>query len=239
MKLEHGSEYRRRFQAAVLFSTFGWAVALLVVVVGCLTKFEAFPTLPTPPVERPVVVSESMAAGRVVTVNALVATALTLTVSTSGPVRVAAAAPYTGRAQLSLAWSPSPDPTVFGYRIYYGTVSSTYNNSATVGNATNATIINLEEGTTYYFAATSYNAVGDESGFSNEAVGTTPFYVSIRAANWSVETYGRAGVTNQILRSTNLTSWTVIKEFIGAAGSLTNVIEPNNVSAWYRVRVKP
>jgi len=37
------------------------------------------------------------------------------------------------------------------------------------GNVTNATILGLAIGTTYYFAATSYDAAGDESTFSNEA----------------------------------------------------------------------
>lgn len=150
-----------------------------------------------------------------------------------------ASAPYAGRAQLSLAWSRSPSPNVAGYRLYFGTTSGAYTNSANVGDTTNATVVNLDEGTRYYFAAVSYTADGAESETSNEAFGDTGFYVAIRAANWAIETYGRAGATNQVQRSIDLIAWTTVKEFFGRAGVLTNVIEPNNVSAYYRVRVKP
>src|SRR5664280_2150206 len=61
---------------------------------------------------------------------------------------------------ITLAWDPSPDPTVVGYNIYYCLVSRTYTNIVDVGNATNVTISGLIEGTTYYFAATAYNTLG-------------------------------------------------------------------------------
>jgi len=67
-----------------------------------------------------------------------------------------------------LAWDPSPDAQVVGYRVYFGVASGSYTNSANVGAVTNATITGLVVGTTYFFAATAYNAAGDESVFSNE-----------------------------------------------------------------------
>ncbi|HZL44354.1 MAG TPA: Ig-like domain-containing protein [Verrucomicrobiae bacterium] len=73
---------------------------------------------------------------------------------------------------ITLAWDPSPDPTVVGYKIYYGVVSRTYTNMVDVGNATNVTISGLIEGTTYYFAATAYNTLGMESSFSAETTYT-------------------------------------------------------------------
>jgi len=71
-------------------------------------------------------------------------------------------------ASVMLAWDPSPDSQVVGYRVYYGVASLSYTNSATVGAVTNATVTGLIVGTRYYFAATAYNAAGDESVFSNE-----------------------------------------------------------------------
>ncbi len=73
-----------------------------------------------------------------------------------------------------LAWNASADPEVTGYKIYYGTSSHDYTNVVDVGNVTNATISGLADATTYYFAATTYDGVGDESAFSNEATFTTP-----------------------------------------------------------------
>ena len=68
-----------------------------------------------------------------------------------------------------LVWNPSKDADVAGYKIYYGTASHAYTSSVDVGNVTNATITGLTENTTYYFAATTYNILGVESDFSNEA----------------------------------------------------------------------
>jgi hypothetical protein len=75
---------------------------------------------------------------------------------------------------VSLAWSPSPDTNVVGYRVYYGVASRTYTNMVDVGAATNATISGLVEGSTYYFAATAYNILGLESDYSAEVFYTVP-----------------------------------------------------------------
>src|SRR5208283_3115362 len=64
---------------------------------------------------------------------------------------------------VTLAWNASTDPSVAGYNIYYGGTSGNYTNEICAGNATNATISGLVQGTTYYFAATSYASSGMES----------------------------------------------------------------------------
>jgi hypothetical protein len=78
---------------------------------------------------------------------------------------------------VSLTWDPSPDTNVIGYKIYYGTASQVYTTNLVVGNVTNTTLNGLAVGTTFYFAATGYDATGDESAFSNEA-----FYAVTNAA---------------------------------------------------------
>ncbi|HET7624075.1 MAG TPA: fibronectin type III domain-containing protein, partial [Verrucomicrobiae bacterium] len=75
---------------------------------------------------------------------------------------------------VTLQWSPSTDSSVTGYNIYYGVASRNYTNKVTVGNVTNATVTGLQEGVTYYFAATAFNAIGLESDFSEEVSYTVP-----------------------------------------------------------------
>lgn len=74
--------------------------------------------------------------------------------------------------KVTLGWDPSPDATVIGYKIYYGPAPAGYTNSVTLGNVTNATIVNLVVASTYYFAATAFDGSGLESDFSNEVLHT-------------------------------------------------------------------
>lgn len=71
-------------------------------------------------------------------------------------------------------WIPSSDPLVAGYKIYYGPSSHNYTSVAIEGNVTNATLTGLAPGATYFFAATSFDADGNESDYSNEATYTVP-----------------------------------------------------------------
>ena len=75
---------------------------------------------------------------------------------------------------VTLAWDPSPDASVVAYKIYYGPSSRGYTNSIQVGNVTNASIVDLAEGATYYFGATALDGSGLESDFSNETLYTVP-----------------------------------------------------------------
>ena len=73
---------------------------------------------------------------------------------------------------ITLAWDPSPDPTVVGYKVYWGVASRSYTNSLSAGSATTLTVSNLVIGTPYYFAATAYDTNGIESDYSAEASGS-------------------------------------------------------------------
>src|SRR3990172_2682578 len=79
----------------------------------------------------------------------------------------------------TLSWSSNTDSVIVGYKVYYGTASSTYTQVADVGltstpDAPEYTASNLAEGNTYYFAVTAYDVFGNESGFSNEVVKIIP-----------------------------------------------------------------
>jgi hypothetical protein len=77
-------------------------------------------------------------------------------------------------ASVDLEWDPNTEPELAGYKIYWGTSNGNYTSSKDVGNNTLCTIAGLNEGQTYYFAATAYDGDGNESGFSNQITYTIP-----------------------------------------------------------------
>ncbi len=87
--------------------------------------------------------------------------------------------------QAALAWSASPDSSVTGYNIYFGSASHIYTGKVSAGKATSYTVSNLTAGATYYFAVTAYNSSGMESGFSNEASATIPLPSGAPVAGFS------------------------------------------------------
>lgn len=95
----------------------------------------------------------------------LVLSVLRFSVFASGP---------TPTGVLMLAWDPSADPTVAGYRLYLGTESQVYTNVVDIGSQTTATVSSLAAGVTYYFAVTAYDLGGLESAFSGELSYTAP-----------------------------------------------------------------
>jgi hypothetical protein len=77
-------------------------------------------------------------------------------------------------AQMTLAWDPNNEPGVAGYRIYYSLLRRQCSSSVDAGNRTSYTLSSLEDGKTYYLAATAYDQYGDESDFSDEAIFNVP-----------------------------------------------------------------
>jgi hypothetical protein len=76
-------------------------------------------------------------------------------------------------AEVGLAWDANTEPDLAGYKIYYGTASGSYSQSIDVGNTTQHTLTGLDEGVTYYLAATAYDTDNNESAYSVELVHTT------------------------------------------------------------------
>jgi hypothetical protein len=75
-------------------------------------------------------------------------------------------------ADVTLAWDANTETDIAGYRIYYGLASRNYDHVLDVGNNRTCVVTGLEQGQTYYFAATAVNSASMESDFSNE-VSTT------------------------------------------------------------------
>ena len=74
---------------------------------------------------------------------------------------------------VTLAWNPSADPSVVGYRMHYGTSSGNYTTTLDLGNTTKVTLSNLTPGIPYFIVVTAYNASGAESKPTNEISATT------------------------------------------------------------------
>lgn len=82
--------------------------------------------------------------------------------------------------QADFSWLPNQEANLTGYKIYYSTVSGQYGQTIDVGDpgvvngVVQATVTDLVDGTTYYFAATAYDSDGFESDYSQEVVWTSP-----------------------------------------------------------------
>lgn len=144
---------------------------------------------------------------------------------------------------VTLAWNPSEDVTVTGYRLYYGAAPEQYTNSIVVGNSTSCTVTGLVNGTTYYFTTTAYNESGIESPFSNEVSYTVAYsqlQIVVHANQAPVLTVaGVAGRHYEIEATEDLVSWSVIGAVTANASGVANFTdaEAGNYSRrFYRLR---
>jgi hypothetical protein len=150
---------------------------------------------------------------------------------------------------VTLVWNANTDPNVTGCNVYYGVSSGNYTSMVNADNATNATISGLVAGVTYYFAATTYDSAGDQSGYSAEVaytvpttVSTTPAQVQIRSApagQFILTVSGPPGKTYNIQATQDLMTWTVIgTATMGASGSLdfTDTNAANFSKRFYRTQ---
>jgi hypothetical protein len=133
---------------------------------------------------------------------------------------------------VTLAWEPSSDTNVVGYNIYYGMTSHTYSNMVNVGNATNATISGLVGGATYYFAATAYDNLGDESDFSDEIIYLVPYRSTMQihspvAGQFILTVTGQTGHTYKIQATQDFKTWTTIGSMTMGAGGSLDFIDTN------------
>jgi len=129
--------------------------------------------------------------------------------------------PALASQSVALTWDPQGSVNVVGYKIYYGTASHTYNQVMVVGNVTSATIAGLTDNTTYYFAATAFDALGNESDFSNETAvtasatsGTLPVTLTpatLAGGQFGFAVSGVLGRTYVVQASTDLVHWVPVQ----------------------------
>ncbi len=145
-----------------------------------------------------------------------------------------------------LGWQPSLDPNAIGYNIYYGTTSHSYTSKLSVGNVTNTSISGLVLGNVYYFAATTYDGLNQESKFSNEAsFAVTKPKLSIVSPTlnqqWSNGTFtvtGSAGdnvAVGHVFYSLNGSAWTnatTVNNWTNWSGALALTPGTNTLQAY-------
>jgi hypothetical protein len=75
---------------------------------------------------------------------------------------------------MTILWDAPTDPTIVGFSVVYGTQSGAYSQRVNVGVQTSATIGNLSDGVTYYFAVRSVSDGQAMSTVSNEVEYAVP-----------------------------------------------------------------
>src|SRR4030095_7390272 len=71
-------------------------------------------------------------------------------------------------AQVTLAWNPSPNEQLAGYRVRRGVRSGDYDTVFEVGNAVSFTDSSVSRGNTYFYAVSAVSVSGAESRLSRE-----------------------------------------------------------------------
>jgi hypothetical protein len=124
----------------------------------------------------------------------------------------------------SLAWDPSPDITVVGYFLCWGTASGQCTNQLDAGSATSATVLGFITNTVYYFNVVAYNAIGQQADPSNEVqyliTGSSPaagprlaIQPSLSGTNLtaiSLSFQGSAGAAYAVLATQDFVHWETI-----------------------------
>ena len=148
---------------------------------------------------------------------------------------------------LTLAWDPDPGDNIAGYNVYYGLSSLTYANVIQVGDLTQVTVTNLCPGTTYYFAITSVDGSGAESGYSAELIYTLPLALATLQLRVTptgqaiLDATGPAGQSYDILAAPSLGSWTNLGTMTLGADGTSEFIDSTvagQPSCFYRLRGK-
>jgi parallel beta-helix repeat protein len=94
-------------------------------------------------------------------------------------------------ASINLTWDANTEPSLNGYKVYYGTSSGSYGTSIIVGKETSYKLTGLSNGTPYFVAISSLNSVGAKSLLALE-ISATP--VNKYAVDLTVTGTGKGNV---------------------------------------------
>ncbi len=155
------------------------------------------------------------------------------------------------QSSVTLGWNASPDPSVLGYYLYYGSKSAIYTNRLSSGLATSKTVSNLVSGVTYYFVVTAYSGAGLESDPSSELAYTVPLpspkittWRKLTSGNFTVSGTSGAGQTCVLLAASNLAApivWTPVATNTASTNgvfSCSDLRATNYARRFYRIQAR-
>ncbi len=138
-------------------------------------------------------------------------------------------------AQVTLAWDASDGSA--GYKIYHGTASNNYTSVIDVGTNLTHTFTDLPDGSTYYFAATAYDASHLESDYSTEISYDASTYGSLYATFTGHGTYRYNGTSWSQITWANPTNMVVSgSTFYGSFAGI-NAIWKYDGTSWNQITV--
>lgn len=149
---------------------------------------------------------------------------------------LAAAVSADAGQKVSLAWDPSPDASVTGYRVYCINVTAVHTNQIDVGNTNFCIITSLAEARTYAFYVTAYDGNGLESDPSNTlefAVPLGPIETTFAPGprgriEMRLHANGSDGIRLVLQTSTDLESWVTLASATTAGESIDYIITNMN-----------
>lgn len=117
---------------------------------------------------------------------------------------------------VTLAWTPSPSPSVSGYFLNWGIVSGQCTNQLDVGNVTTTTLSGLSTNVNYFFNVVAYDPAGDQAPPSNELAYPAPVALTFQvqgrgaAATVNVSFQGNGGSTYVIQATQDFQHWVTL-----------------------------
>lgn len=152
---------------------------------------------------------------------------------------LAAALSAAAGQKVSLAWDPSPDDSVTGYRLFCINVTLGHTNQIDVGNTNVCVITSLAEARTYAFYVTAYDGNGLESDPSN-TIGLTvplgPIETTIAPGlggrvEMRLHANGSEGIRLELQTSTDLENWVTLTTAPTAGDSIDYTVTNLNGDA--------
>jgi hypothetical protein len=121
-----------------------------------------------------------------------------------------------------LAWDANTEPTVGGYKLYYGKATRNYSLSVDVGKVTDYVLTGVSEDKPIFFAVTAYDTSRNESAYSEE--------LECAVIKEEITGTGKATITNTVTGWTASTTKQLFVVEKNRSKTLTITVQPEDPS---------